>query len=246
MIINKKYKYIFIGLPFSASSAISKELIEKYGGKPLLHKHANIPILLKERPDIDLNEYTVFAVVRDPVEMVFSVYNKMLTNAHGVYTNPSFFLENGGHVSKRARKFFTLINDNNLSFEDYVRRRFLPIPYDNYLSENIEYIDFVLQFDNLNLDFKKFLQKLNIAPVRDLPLYNQTKKISLSYELSLKTKRKAFGAFLLYNTKAFEKIEDVKPSFLNIIFFYIFRKLRSKRWFKLDTVQKSISKSMID
>ena len=34
MIISHKYKYLFIGLPFSASSAISQELYIKYDGKP--------------------------------------------------------------------------------------------------------------------------------------------------------------------------------------------------------------------
>ena len=33
MIISHKHKYIFIGLPFSGSSAISKELIEEYEGE---------------------------------------------------------------------------------------------------------------------------------------------------------------------------------------------------------------------
>ena len=33
MIISHKYKFLFIGLPFSASSAITKELHEKYGAK---------------------------------------------------------------------------------------------------------------------------------------------------------------------------------------------------------------------
>ena len=40
MIISHKYKYLFIGLPFSASSAISKELNTRYEGQPLLRKHS--------------------------------------------------------------------------------------------------------------------------------------------------------------------------------------------------------------
>ena len=40
MIISHKYKFLFIGLPFSASSAISKDLHLKYGGEPRLSKHS--------------------------------------------------------------------------------------------------------------------------------------------------------------------------------------------------------------
>ena len=40
MIISYKYKFLFIGLPFSASSAITKELHKEYEGKPYLRKHS--------------------------------------------------------------------------------------------------------------------------------------------------------------------------------------------------------------
>ena len=40
MIISHKYKFLFIGLPFSASSAITKELHKEYEGKPCLRKHS--------------------------------------------------------------------------------------------------------------------------------------------------------------------------------------------------------------
>ncbi len=45
MIISHKYKFLFIGLPFSASSAISKELYLEYDGEAYLRKHSlNIEI----------------------------------------------------------------------------------------------------------------------------------------------------------------------------------------------------------
>ena len=40
MIISHKYKFVFIGLPFSASSAITKDLYDKYEGEVFLRKHA--------------------------------------------------------------------------------------------------------------------------------------------------------------------------------------------------------------
>ena len=38
MIIGHKYKFLFIGLPFSASSAITKELHKEYEGKTFTKK----------------------------------------------------------------------------------------------------------------------------------------------------------------------------------------------------------------
>ena len=40
MIISHRYKFLFIGLPFSASSAITKDLHEEHDGKPYLRKHS--------------------------------------------------------------------------------------------------------------------------------------------------------------------------------------------------------------
>ena len=47
MIISHKYKFLFIGLPFSASSAISKDLHLKYDGEPRLQSILYIESLKK-------------------------------------------------------------------------------------------------------------------------------------------------------------------------------------------------------
>jgi hypothetical protein len=95
-----------VGLPFSASSAISKELLECYDGELILSKHANIPSLLRQMPEIDIAQYSIFAVVRDPVDIAWSKYNKILTDAYGAHTSPDYFIENGGWVTKRVRDRF--------------------------------------------------------------------------------------------------------------------------------------------
>ena len=47
MIISHKYKYVFVGLPLAASTAISKELCEQYDGKAILAKHSIYQDFLK-------------------------------------------------------------------------------------------------------------------------------------------------------------------------------------------------------
>ena len=49
MIISHKYKYVFVGLPLAASTAISKELCEQYDGKAILAKHSIYQDFLKIR-----------------------------------------------------------------------------------------------------------------------------------------------------------------------------------------------------
>ena len=62
MIISDKYCYIFIGLPFSASTAISKHLSEKYEGKPLLRKHS-VYFEAKSQLSTKQKNYFVFALL---------------------------------------------------------------------------------------------------------------------------------------------------------------------------------------
>jgi len=41
MVITRRHKYVFIETPITGSWAIRNELIEFYGGEPILHKHAS-------------------------------------------------------------------------------------------------------------------------------------------------------------------------------------------------------------
>ncbi len=54
MIISSKYRYIFVGLPYSGSSAISKELVEHYDGEVLFHKCLNRGAFVGERAALAL------------------------------------------------------------------------------------------------------------------------------------------------------------------------------------------------
>ena len=90
MIISHKYKFLFIGLPFSASSAISKELHIKYEGESSLRKHSLYYEFERTASKEEL-KYFVFAVLRNPMEIAITVFEKMKANAKGNFTNPSLF-----------------------------------------------------------------------------------------------------------------------------------------------------------
>jgi len=236
MIISQKHKYIFIGLPFAASSAISKELLSHYGGVSLYHKHSNIPLLKMKQPDFPINDYCIFAVVRDPVEIMLSVYNKHLTNPYNTFTDPQYFIENGGFVSKKARNFYHRFKANKWSFEEFLNQKFKLIPYDNNLSVNKPYISRYIRFENLNDDFMAILQHVDITPVRELPLYNKTKKVISEQHVNKKTLDNVFGAFLMHNNAFYGKT-DVDVPFTRKLVFNLLRPLRDRKVIQYDMRQ---------
>ena len=115
MIISHKYRFLFIGLPFSASSAINKELHAKYEGLPYLRKHS-LYHEFKKVATIKEKKYFVFAVLRNPMEIAVTIYEKMRANAKGNFTNPDLFKENGGHITKNHLLKFNFIQKNNATF----------------------------------------------------------------------------------------------------------------------------------
>lgn len=226
MIISEEYKYIFIGLPFAGSTAISKELAELYKGRPISWKHANVTDLAYF--GIDPKDYFVFAVYRDPVEMAFTHYNKLVTNAHGVFTNPQTFIENGGWISKRARKIYCEVQREGLSFDQYLSRHF-SIHFDGVFSLNRPHLDMVLDFTDLAASFRTALQNLGITPIRDLPTYNVTQKPA-TFIVADQTVKSVFGPFLYTNG-----LDDtMKPSTPRLILFKAAQLYRFRKWKLLD------------
>ena len=180
MIISYKYKFLFIGLPFSASSAITKELHKEYEGKPYLRKHS----LYHEFEKVATTEekkFFVFAVLRNPMEIAVTVYEKMKANAKGNFTNPELFTENRGHISKKQRERFNFIHDNNASFQEYFIK-FFNKPFDNFASLTLNKCDYVIRYENITNDYKTALIKAGIENPKDLPVANKTagKKKDLS------------------------------------------------------------------
>ena len=58
-------------------------------------------------------DYYVFAVKRNPMDIVISIYEKMKNDSKGNFTNLNLLEKNGGHISKRQRKHYLFIRKNN-------------------------------------------------------------------------------------------------------------------------------------
>lgn len=233
MIISHKHKYIFIGLPFSGSSVISKELIELYDGESIYNKHTNIQSILNVK-EIDITNFFVFAVYRDPVEICKSVYSKYITNAKGVFTDKKFLVSNGGHISDERIKKYNFIKTHKLDFNGFIKYTHKNgfKPYDSVFTLNEKYLDFKINFNSLNKDFKLALSKIGIKPKRDLPIYNKTKnKIEIDYDIDLGS----FEPFYLRGDNLFKPLKEFRLKlFLMRIFYHVLHPLRKWKWLQLD------------
>lgn len=172
MVISHEYRYLFIELPHTASTAISRELCELYDGKTILHKHAHYHEFLKIAT-VEEKSYFVFAGIRNPLDVITTLYFKRKTNHQEFYTTPQHWQVNGGHVSNQALKEFRFISENNANFRDYLFK-FYRIPYDSWGSPRPKNFDFVIRYENLQADFAHLLSLLNIEQIRPLPVVNKT------------------------------------------------------------------------
>ena len=250
MIISHKYKFLFIGLPFSASSAITKELHAKYEGKPYLRKHSLYHEFIKVATKKE-KDYFVFAVLRNPMEIAVTGYEKMKANAKGNFTNPDLFKENGGHITKNQRIRFNYILDNKATFQEYFLK-FHSNPYDNYSSMTIDNCDFVIRYENIAKDYLLALNKAGVENSFSLPVANKTagKRNGLSEYYTEEIRRQAiyvFGPFLAkYNYSFPDNWENINIPLSSTIKFKIMGVLRrvNEKFIKKYSRRKSLSSSI--
>ena len=238
MIISHKHKYIFIALPFSESSAISKELIEQYDGESIYFKHTNIHSILNNK-EIDISKYFVFAVYRDPIDICISTYSKYLNNAKEVYTDKKYLKKNGGHISSKAIKTYNYIKSNKIDFNGYVKYKHKGfIPYDFVFSINEKYLNFQIDFKFLNEDFKLALSKVGINAKRDLPSYNKTKnKFVIDKDIDLTI----FKPYYLRRESLFSSLKEFKIKlFFFRILYHILHPIRRWVWLNMDNYRSDI------
>lgn len=237
MIISHKYKYVFIGLPLAASTAISKELCEKYDGKPILSKHSIYQDFLKIATKEE-KRYKVIACARNPLDISVSYYTKMINDSSGNFTDEKLLRKNGGHLKMRDYKFSKYLRENKCSYTQFLKK-YYRVPFDNWLSITAPYCNFIIRFNKLQEDFEKALVYCGINPKRKLPIVNQTQK-KMNFESYYNEENSAlslaiFGPYMLKHGMAFPKIWDGKIiSPFKIILFKLLGFIRKIYWIKND------------
>ena len=194
MIISHKYKYLFVELPRTGSSAISRELCANYDGVQILYKHAAYNDFLKSATARE-KTYFAFSCIRNPLDDAVSLYFKYKTDH-----KKQFSRMKAGILTYSSRKRFYFVRNTNADFPTYFIK-FYKIPYNNWSSLSHREFDYVIRFDNLQDDFAKTLELIGIEQIRPLPSINKTngrERDFLSYytpEAIARAKR-VFGPFM--------------------------------------------------
>ena len=166
MVISDEYRYIFVELPFTASTAISRELREHYAGKRILHKHSYYSDFLKIA-SADQKRYFAFSGVRNPLDETVSRFVKLKTDPGNEYSDPEPW------VSRTALRRFRWVQQNDASFERYFLK-FFHLPSETWSSLDHKRLDYVYRLESVAEDFSKILNLIGIAPLRPLPVIHRT------------------------------------------------------------------------
>lgn len=205
MIISDKYKYVFVELPLTASTAISKELRQHYDGSLILHKHATYDDFLRHASNEQKN-YFVFGSIRNPIDKAVSHYFKYKTDHRTAFSKPrrnprkkifTFLTET--HLNRIRYQF---IQDQTADFTAFFKA-FYKLPYSDWSILSHKEFDFVIRFENLQNDFAETITRLGISLVRELPLRNKTSEKDTeftSYYTSdiIPLAKRVFGLYMAY------------------------------------------------
>ncbi|MFO7826165.1 MAG: sulfotransferase family 2 domain-containing protein [Cyclobacterium sp.] len=188
MIISHTHKFVFVCLPRTGTTAIRKELCEKYGGEPILYKHASYDVFLRQASAEEKN-YKVIASSRNPLDRTVSLYFKYKSDHDSIQSKQIKEVGNKNFIQKGLialanrllAKRASAVTGKDLSFQEFFRK-FYQQPYSDWHAIYWDRYDYVIRFERLSEDFLAALNTLGIVPVRELPVVNKTKKEGKSFE----------------------------------------------------------------
>lgn len=172
MIISHTYKYLFVELPRTGTTAISQELCDLYEGKPILYKHATYLDFLRVATPEE-KEYFVFTSIRNPLDDAVSLYYKYRNDHRHRFTKEKKLAKFNPVLRFLMKERFNFTHRSEVDFPAYFKR-YYRIPYDNWSVLSQQDFDFVIRFENLQEDFARVLSLIGIQPRRPLPAVNAT------------------------------------------------------------------------
>ena len=199
MIIGHEHKYLFVELPRTGSTAISRELCQQYGGERILRKHSTYFDFLKVA-EPEEREYFVFSTIRNPLDDAVSRYYKLRTNHNRRFTDPKK-VQNRTNLAERIEStLFRFVRENDVDFDAFFRRSYV-LPYNNWATISRDHYDYIIRFENLQDDFDHVLRLIGIEPKRRLPERNPTAKRKRDYAMyysdeTIPRAKRIFGPFM--------------------------------------------------
>ncbi|MEM6365042.1 MAG: sulfotransferase family 2 domain-containing protein [Planctomycetota bacterium] len=195
MVICDDLKLAFIEIPNTGCTAVRKTLVENYGGRGILHKHA-IYYELRRELGSRINDFQVFATVRSPLDTILTQFRKLETQHKERFTEP----ERRQHWSLTSRhwKMHRDVEDG-MSFSDFLTKYFARI-YHNYYLVGTQHASQVMRYSSLQDDFRSVLQMAGVTEPVEIAVANQTSgkpKIESAYGPSIRDHVvRVFGPFM--------------------------------------------------
>lgn len=234
MIISHKYKYLFIAIPHTASTAIRTELCEMYDGIEILNKHSHF-IEFKRMASAEEINYFVFTGIRNPLDEAVSWYFKLKSDHKERYSRQIENKKNRNLINKPHIRRYNFIKNTDASFDAYFKKYF-KLPYSNIISTSYPYCDYVVRFENLQEDFSKALELIGIQQKRPLPLINPTNQRQRDYlsyytpEIKKQAKR-IFGPYMKkWGYEIPNELGDPSISWFHNFQFYIVDFIKNFTW----------------
>lgn len=209
MVIDRNYKFIFVELPLTATSAISKELRETYGSERIIYKHATYRHFLRKASD-EQKKYKSVGTVRFQPDQIVSTYFKYKNDKEyqDKYRFGNKRRNNGTRFrqfisAKRHRRRCDFIVAKNATFEEFFLK-YYKWPYTDWSILDHKNFDYIIHFENLSAEYKKVFTDVGVPVHRDLPQANKTRergKDFWSYYETDKAKQRAkyvFGPIMRY------------------------------------------------
>ncbi len=172
MIISHRYKYLFVQLPRTGSTAIAKELRSCYEGEPILKKHSTYEDFLRVASKEE-KKYFTFSCIRNPLDDAVSHYFKCKTDHKGNFTNPVRTRKRKGLANKLDAEIYLYLKETGADFPTFFAK-YYRLPFTSWASLSHREFDFILRFENLSADFATVLKRIGIEPKRPLPVINRT------------------------------------------------------------------------
>jgi hypothetical protein len=172
VVISHKHRYLFVELPNTGTSAISKELRLNYDGVEILRKHSTYRDFL-ESASPDEKQFFVFSCIRNPLDIAVSRYFRILNDHGGWWSDPgrgSGKLAPGHVVIKRKFRF---VQANEPDFAAFFLR-YYRLPYNSWASLDHRKFDFIIRFESIADDFEAALELIGVEQTRPLPPVNVT------------------------------------------------------------------------
>jgi Sulfotransferase domain len=238
MVISDQHRFVFVNLPQTASTAVSKELVASYGAREFLFKHALWRTDYLRNANAEQKKYRVISGLRNPLDITVSTYFKVKSDHEGRYSNTNEHKIQHGFLRKHIMKWWNrrsadMILGGKMTFTQWFLKAHR-VPYASWSILDHQRFDCLIRYENLQEDFTQALRTLNIPQVRPLPVTNKTAikdKVFTDYvdtPEAIQHAKYIFGPYFKQWGYSFPKEWDAYPVPASAFFMYrmvnVFRK----------------------